>query len=208
MVKESFLLADVTSNSHADADLIRQVRAGDAASFGPLVAKYQDRVYNACWRICGHAEDARDLTQEAFIKAYESMDSFAGQSGFYTWLFRIAVNLSISHRRKTSRRVTMPLTHEPDSWSINRQAAGLAGARNGDGDPAHKAGRTETHAQVVAALNELDVDQRAVVVLKDIEDLDYEQIASILSVPKGTVKSRIHRARMALREKLQGMLDA
>lgn len=202
------MLAGVTSNSQTDADLIRQVCAGDAASFGPLVTKYQDRVYNACWRICGHAEDARDLTQEAFIKAYESMDSFAGQSGFYTWLFRIAVNLSISHRRKTSRRMTVPLAREPDPWSINRQAAGLIGARGGDGDPAHHAGQAETHAQVVAALNELDVDQRAVVVLKDIEGLDYEQIATILSVPKGTVKSRIHRARMALREKLKDRLDA
>ena len=202
------MLAGVTSNSQTDADLIRQVRAGDAASFGPLVTKYQDRVYNACWRICGHAEDARDLTQEAFIKAYESMDSFAGQSGFYTWLFRIAVNLSISHRRKASRRMTVSLGHEPDPWSINRQAAGLTGGRDGDGDPAHHAGRAETHAQVVAALNELDVDQRAVVVLKDIEGLDYEQIATILSVPKGTVKSRLHRARMALREKLQDRLDA
>lgn len=201
------MLAGVTSNSQTDADLIRQVCAGDAASFGPLVAKYQDRVYNACWRICGHAEDARDLTQEAFIKAYESMDSFAGQSGFYTWLFRIAVNLSISHRRKASRRMTVTLAREPDPWSINRQAAGLTGARDGDGDPAHHAGQAETHAQVVAALNELDVDQRVVVVLKDIEGLDYEQIATILSVPKGTVKSRIHRARIALREKLKDRLD-
>ena len=203
--------ARATAISFQDADLVEQVRDGDTAAFGQLVAKYQDRLYNTVWRICGHVDDARDLTQEAFLKALESLDGFGGKSSFYTWLFRIGVNVAISHQRQGRRRMTVSLEDGPERWQVNRQGVALAQsarrARVGhDDDPATGARQAETNEIVVAALGELDDDQRAVLVLRDIESLDYEHIADVLAVPVGTVKSRVHRARMALREKLRPRL--
>ena len=92
-----------------DVQLIEKVKAGQTEAYGELVRKYQDRVFNTCWRICGHLEDARDLTQEAFLKTFDNLASFRHQSGFYTWVYRVAVNLAISHRRSAKRRQTVSL---------------------------------------------------------------------------------------------------
>jgi RNA polymerase sigma-70 factor (ECF subfamily) len=167
------------------------------------VRKYQDRLFNTCWRICGHLEDARDLTQEAFLKAFENLDRFQRKSGFYTWLFRVAVNLALSHRRTGGRRRTTSL--DQVSAAGGSQADGLARRVRSekDDDPANATGEAELHGAVVRALQELDDDHRAVVVLRDIEGFDYQQIGVILDLPPGTVKSRLHRARMALRSAIQ-----
>ncbi len=207
-MSNSSLPARATSISFQDADLVRQVRGGDTAAFGYLVAKYQDRVYNTCWRICGNVDDARDLTQDAFLKALESIGRFEEKSSFYTWLFRIAVNLTISHGRKRQRRATVPLERNPTDREVNRQVVGLIDRLHGseDDNPERAAQKAETNEFVIRALNALDEDHRTVLVLKDIESLGYEEIAAILSVQLGTVKSRVHRARMALREKLKPVL--
>jgi RNA polymerase sigma-70 factor (ECF subfamily) len=189
-----------------DAELIEQVKAGQTESYGRLVEKYQDRVFNACWRICGHLEDARDLTQEAFLKAFDGISTFRQQSGFYTWVFRVAVNLALTHRRKARIRHTVSLD-EPVGLG-GSQAEELA-RRVKDGsadDPAGVVGQAELHGRVARALQELDSDQRAVVVLRDIEGLDYQEIGEVLQIPAGTVKSRLHRARMALREAIMPVL--
>lgn len=183
-----------------DAELIEQVKAGQTESYGRLVEKYQDRVFNACWRVCGHLEDARDVTQEAFLKAFDGISTFRQQSGFYTWVFRIAVNLALSHRRKARLRYMVSLD---ESVSLGGSQAEELARRVKDAsteDPAGAAGQAELHGCVARALQELDHDQRAVVVLRDIEGLDYQEISDILQIPTGTVKSRLHRARMALRE--------
>src|SRR3989304_4475993 len=91
-----------------DGELVERVQRGQTEAYGELVRRYQDRVFNACWRICGHLEDARDLTQEAFLKAFEGLGSFRQQSGFYTWIFRVAVNLSLSPRRHVRGRRVRP----------------------------------------------------------------------------------------------------
>ena len=181
-----------------DFELIEKVNAGETEAYGELVRKYQDRVFNACWRICGHLEDARDLTQETFLKAYEGLGSFRRQSGFYTWIFRVAVNLALSHRRQTGRRREFSL--EQDQHLAGSQAEALAGQvrRAQDDDPARSASETELQGLVVRALHDLDDDHRAVVVLRDIEGFDYREISEILEIPPGTVKSRLHRARMSL----------
>ena len=196
------------SISFQDTDLVRQVRDGDTAAFGHLVAKYQDRVYNTIWRISGNAEDASDLTQDAFLKALESLGSFDGRAGFYTWLYRIAVNLAISHGRKMKRRKTIPIETQSSPWDVNRQGADLVERLNpdDDGDPQRAASQAEINRIVISALNELEDEHRTVLVLKDIESMDYAQIADILSLPLGTVKSRVHRARMALRDKLRPLV--
>jgi RNA polymerase sigma-70 factor (ECF subfamily) len=211
-MRESFMPASSASISFQDADLVEQVRDGDTAAFGHLVAKYQDRVYNTVLRINGNADDARDLTQDAFLRALESLDSFSGRAGFYTWLFRIAVNLTISYGRMMQRRKTVSLEPRTGSlgageWAVNRQGAGLVGELHSDEEnPQAAASRTEVNILVVEALNELEDEHRTVLVLKDIESMDYAQIAEILDVPLGTVKSRVHRARMALRDKLRPLV--
>lgn len=182
-----------------DFELIEKVKAGQTEAYADLVRKYQDRVFNTCWRICGHLEDARDLTQEAFLKAFENITAFRQQSGFYTWVFRVAVNLALSHRRKETRRRTMSLDQQADA--AGTQAAELVAKIDGTGggDPATAAGQAELRGLALRALNGLDEDHRAVLVLREIEGMNYTEIGEILDIPPGTVRSRLHRARMALR---------
>lgn len=179
-----------------DVELVEKVKAGQIEAFGELVEKYQDRVFNAAWRICGHLEDARDITQDAFVKALENIGSFRQQSGFLTWVFRIAVNLALSHRRKQKRRAV-----SLEQIGVDTQADGLVRriAQASEGDPAVSAGEGEVQSVVARALCAMDEQQRAVIVLRDIEGLDYREIGEILEIPPGTVRSRLHRARKALR---------
>lgn len=191
-----------------DVALVEQTQQGDMAAFARLVTKYQDRVFNTCWRLCGSVEDARDLAQDAFLKALEAIDAFRGRAGFYTWLFRIAVNVSLSHRRKMRHAVRLSLHDEDGSRVIESQASGLLrrGAAVHDRDPAKEVEARESHRIVLRALDELDEEHRVVLVLRDVEGFDYQEIAEILDVAGGTVKSRLHRARMALRERLEPIL--
>lgn len=194
------------SPAFEDAQLIDRINAGHPEAYADLVRKYQDRVFNTCWRICGHLEDASDITQEAFLKAFEGLDRFRGQSGFYTWVFRIAVNLALSHRRAAARSRTVSWDQRTDA--SHTQAAELArrGATDPVDDPARAQSRAELHGHVAAALGTLDHDHRAVIVLRDIEGFDYGQIAELLEIPPGTVKSRLHRARAALYEAIEPVL--
>lgn len=183
-----------------DAALVQQAQSGHVESFGLLVERYQDRVFNACWRICGNLEDARDVTQEAFLKALTGLGGFERKSGFQTWVFRIAVNLAISHRRKMKLRATVSLDQaaDPSGSQAETLAARVEALRTSD--PSSAAEQAELQRRAAAALQRLDDDHKAVVVLRDIEGLDYREIAAILDVPTGTVKSRLHRARLELRD--------
>ena len=189
-----------------DAELVAQVKRGETQAYGELVRRYQDRVFNTCWRICGHLEDARDLTQEAFLKAYEGLDGFRGESGFYTWVFRVAVNLALTHRRRGKNRRIYSLDQAGDKGDSAIDPIAPATPAAVIDDPAQAAGAAERNMAVGRALGTLDDEQRAVVVLRDMEGLNYEQIAAILQIPAGTVKSRLFRARMALQEALEPIL--
>lgn len=187
-----------------DLELAEQVRQGDVEAFARLVEKYQDRLFNTCWRICGNLEDARDLTQDAFLRAFEKFASFRHQSSVYTWIFRIAVNLALSYRRKQA--VRSEVTFDADAH-FGAQARGLvqpgtAGSVEDEPDAA-VAGR-EQQRKVTDALRRMDAEQRAVLVLRDIEEMNYEEIGIVLELPVGTVKSRLHRARMTLRDMVSG----
>ena len=190
-----------------DGALVARVKQGQTEAYGELVRRYQDRVFNACWRICGQLEDARDLTQEAFLKAFEGLGDFRQQSGFYTWIFRIAVNLSLSHRRSVHRRRTVSL--DAASAGTGTQAESLVQRvrSESDDDPTRGPDEAELHAAVARALQTLDGDHRAVIVLRDIEGFDYQEIATILQVPSGTVKSRLFRARIALQQAIDPALS-
>lgn len=181
----------------SEAELVRQAQAGASTAFAQLVGLYQDRIYNTCYRMTHSHADALDLTQSTFLRALEALDRYRGHAAFYTWLFRIAVNLTISHRRKHQRRAVQSLdVTDPEGTSRAPQLA----ARPQDSDAGARLRRMELQDHVERALSRLPDEFRAAVILKDIEDLDYAAIAEILGVPAGTVKSRIHRGRMMLRE--------
>ncbi len=195
--------ATVTQLRAADeAVLVESARSGDMNAFSRLVVQYQDRVLNTCWRLSGRLEDAEDLTQETFLKALESIGAFRGQSGFYTWLFRIAVNVSISHRRRKGRMPRLSLYAGDGQGELAETLPAGSKAL----DPSARLSAQEMQRLVQDGLDSLDDDHRAVVVLRDLEGFDYRQIAEIIEAPEGTVKSRLHRARMELRDRLKDVL--
>jgi RNA polymerase sigma-70 factor, ECF subfamily len=200
-------LNTATENIHIDDSiLVRQFREGDMRAMERLIVKYQDRIYNTVVRICGNRDDAVELTQDAFVKVLESIGSFEGKSAFYTWLFRIAVNLTINHCRRRIRTSTEPLEVSLTGRSI--AASGLRAMLSDDGspDPARLAIDKEMRELVLKALQQLDSEHRSIVVLRDIEGMSYIDISETLGIEMGTVKSRLSRARTMLREILEVML--
>ncbi|MFQ5415248.1 MAG: RNA polymerase sigma factor, partial [Phycisphaerae bacterium] len=160
-----------------------------------------------CLKMCGDREHARDLTQEVFLKALEQIGRFRGESAFYTWVYRVAVNLTLSKLRKDGVRRAVSLDSAPDPGvsdadPLARRVRDLRAV-----DAAASAQEADRRQCVVRALHALEDEYRAVVVLRDIEGLDYQQIAAILEVPVGTVKSRLHRARMSLRATLLPLME-
>lgn len=186
----------------ADDELVAQARRGDVAAFGELVRRHQDALFNGICRMVGQREDAEDLAQEVFLKAYRHIARFEGRSSFYTWVYSIAVNVVISHRRKLSAR--------------RRQSTVSLDAIGGDDRPFDVADDAATpdivsqHHEVGERIEEaiarLEDEHRDIVVLRDIEGFNYEEIGEMLGLPQGTVKSRLHRARLALREQLEDLV--
>ena len=190
-----------------DQRTLAQLRRGDWSAMEQLVGRYQDRLYATILRMVHHPDDAADLVQETFVRAMQGVARFEGKSALYTWLFRIAVNLALSHRRSNQYRAAVSLDdgRADDEPSVNRQAAGLRRqlAQETEDDPALSAERRLEFERLMEALAALDPEFKAVIVLRDVEECDYDQIAAILEVPVGTVKSRLFRARLALRDALQ-----
>lgn len=176
-----------------DRRLIDECLGGRTAAFGDLVRRYQDRLYNTVYRLVGNADDALDVTQEAFLSAYQGLGRFKGRSQFFTWLYRIAVNTAVSRRRK--RRAVLPLDRGGPGAPEPADPSEFS-------DPAHGLERADRERLVQEMLARLSPEHRAVLVLKDIDGQDYETIAEILGVPVGTVRSRLHRARLELRRLL------
>ncbi len=179
-----------------DAQLIDRTLRGQTEAFGQLVLKYQDRLFNTVFHVVGHAEDARDIVQEAMVQAFLKLDTFQRHSAFYTWLYRIAFNVAITQRRK--RRPTVSIDQARETSHMEP-----VDCREG---PAEAVDRKEQRAQVRRAIGQLAEEHRAVLVLREIDGCCYETIAEILDLPIGTVRSRLHRARLELRDALKGML--
>lgn len=178
-----------------DRRLIADCLDGDNAAFGELVRRHQDRLYNTVYRLVENAEDALDVVQEAFLNAYQSLDSFKGDAQFFTWLYRIAVNTAISLKRK--RRV---LARIPDRNGENPIEPADQSELN---RPGHAIEQAEEEQKLHRALARLSQEHRVVLVMKELEGQKYEDIAATLGVPIGTVRSRLHRARLELRELLE-----
>jgi len=179
-----------------DARLIDETLAGHSAAFGELVKKYQDRLYNTVVYVAGNAEDAREVVQDAFVQAFVKLDTFQGSSTFYTWLYRIAFNVAASRRRR--RRPALSVEH-------GRETSGEEPIDGGD-NPTECLERKECCRQVRRAMDRLSEEHRMVVVLREIDGCCYETIAQILKLPVGTVRSRLHRARLRLKEELKEVL--
>jgi RNA polymerase sigma-70 factor, ECF subfamily len=180
-----------------DHRLIADSLAGNTAAFGELVRRYQDRLYNTVYRLVDNADDALDVVQEAFLHAYQSLDSFKGDSLFFTWLYRIAVNTAISLKRK--KRVMVRI----DATNTNGDAVIEPYDPSDLSRPGHALEQAEQESRIQQALSRLSPEHRAVLVLKDMEGEKYETMAEVLGVPIGTIRSRLHRARLELRELLE-----
>jgi RNA polymerase sigma-70 factor (ECF subfamily) len=181
--------------SDDDRQAIADCLAGRAAAFDHLVRRYQDRLYNAVLRIADNPDDALDVVQDSFLNAYQSLGSFKGDAEFYTWLYRIAFNSAVSQRRK--KRPVVSLDAGRNGSAIADPLDDSEGIK-----PGAALERSEQLTTLYAALSRLSVEHRAVLVMKDIDGLKYEQIADVMGVPIGTVRSRLHRARLELRDLL------
>ncbi len=183
--------------------LVRRCVGGDAVAWEEIVQRYHRRIYNICYRFAGSAEDAQDLTQEVFIKMYRTLNSYDMQrGGFMTWVTTMTRNLLVDHFRKTKQE---RLTESLDTVSSDHEDAMPLNEQIPDRGPApdSKVQSRETGAAVHQALQKLSPELREAVILRDLQDLDYRDIATVLKVPEGTVKSRINRGRAELGRLLQ-----
>lgn len=183
-----------------DQGLVERCRAGDLAAFEALVEKHKLRAYRLAYQVLRDQEEALDVAQEAFIKAYQSLPRFRGQSAFYTWLFRIIMNLAMDrHRQRASRQRAFGAEEvPPEEWERLAPAGGPG--------PEDEAWSAERRRRIEAALDALPPHHRSIIILSDIEGLSYREIAAVLEIPRGTVMSRLHNARKRLRQLLGPML--
>lgn len=186
--------------SSADHQLIDLCLAGRTDAFGELVLRYQDRLYNSLVRMLGSGPDARDVAQEAFVTAFEKLDTFRREAAFYSWLYRIAYNTAISRRRK--RRATLSVDQLKEATGSEPTDP------NDSNDPSYDLHTSERQQLVRDALNDLAPEFRDVLILKEMDGLRYDEIAEIIDIPIGTVRSRIHRARHEMKQKLTRVMQA
>jgi RNA polymerase sigma-70 factor (ECF subfamily) len=182
-----------SSNNQDDDHLIRQTLAGESSAFESLIEKYQNRLFHSMTQVLRNSTDAEDIVQDAFVKAFSKLNTFRGGSQFYTWLYRIAHNSAISQIRK--RKPTESLDHDAGVPAATLEGHGVS--------PSQRIEQQEQSQQLNDALGRLKEEQRRVLVLREMEGLDYDAIAEILDVPVGTVRSRLHRARTQLKEELE-----
>lgn len=167
---------------------------GDADAFEPLVTAYQSRIYQLALKMTGNEEDAFDLSQETFLKAYRTLSGYRGEAGFGSWLYRIAANLCIDHLRKRKRRGMEKLVYL-DERDEDGRSLELPDLRF---EPQQALERQELRRAVQAGLRRLPPEQRLILTLRDVQDLSYQEIGEALALEPGTVRSRIHRARARL----------
>ena len=182
-----------TDQTATDQQLIERSLAGNQDAFGELVRKYQDKLFTSLSHLTGSHADAEDIAQDAFVQAYLKLSTFRQHCAFYTWLYRIALNLLYTrarhHRSRASLSHTQSVTEEDPS--------------DPHGTPADELERREDATQIRQALNSLSEDHRTILVLRGVEGFDYDTIAETLELSAGTVRSRLHRARNELRDQLQ-----
>lgn len=192
-------------DSQRERQLVERIQGGDRAALGPLLEAHQRRVYHVCLRMVGNPDDAAELTQEALLRAIDHIDGFEKSSRFGTWLMRIAMNLCISHHRKARLRVAASLDAARDGRGDGGPPPALKEvmASHREHSPELGVEYREQVARLHAAMDSLDPTLRGILLLRDLQGMDYQQVARALDIPVGTVKSRLFRARLALREALE-----
>jgi RNA polymerase sigma-70 factor (ECF subfamily) len=186
-----------------DLALIKRCQAGDIEAFEPLVEKYRNRVWRVAYQLVRDREEAWDVAQEAFIRAFQSLGSFRGQSAFYTWLFRIVVNLATDRVRQRAARGRALGGDQVSDSELAASVPDDPAAR-----PDDEAARRQLHTRIAAALDALPPNFRTIIMLSDVEGLSYREIAEVLRIPMGTVMSRLHNARKRLQKLLTPLLIA
>lgn len=177
-----------------DKHILAQARRGELDAFEELVRRYEKRVYAIALRSAGSPEDAADITQDVFLRAWRSIESFRGDSGFSTWLFRITMNICVDHaRHRQTQPQTMALTNDEDEERPIHDTAPT---------PEEYLDNSELGRELATALDEVSEEHRRIVLLRDVSGMSYTEIAEILEISEGTVKSRLARARIALRKVL------
>lgn len=181
-----------------DPELVKRCLAGDNSAWEALLHNHTRKLYNLCYRFTGRPSEAEDLTQEVFIKIFQTLKTFdAAQGAFETWLARVARNHLVDHYRRTKKdRVTS---------SLEDEASGLEEKPSPTVEPVARVESRERKELLQQALDRLSPDLREAVVLRDLQDLDYDEIAQVLGVPEGTVKSRINRGRLELARVIKRM---
>ena len=183
----------ITGQTATEKQLIERSLAGNQDAFGQLVRKYQDRLFTSLSHLTGSHADAEDIAQDAFVQAYLKLSTFRQHCAFYTWLYRIALNILYTRTRR--QRIRACLSHTRQVKAEDQS--------DPHGTPADELARREDAGQIRQALNALSEEHRAILVLRGVEGFDYDTIAETLELNVGTVRSRLHRARIELRDQLQ-----
>lgn len=179
-----------------DKTIIERVLAGDNDAFGELVERYQGKIYNLCLRMCGDPDDAFDLSQDTFVRAWKALSGFQFESAFSTWLFRLCSNICLDFLRAKKRRSAVSLTLSDEDGEAQLELPDPAKG------PEELLLAAEDRETLVEALNSLPADQRQIITLRAINGLSYTEIGQVMQLQEGTVKSRLSRARVHLRNKL------
>jgi RNA polymerase sigma-70 factor (ECF subfamily) len=195
---ESDQAGQPVSSAAEDAILVDRVRAGDLSAFDELVRRHHGRIYGLVYHMTGHRQDAEDLVQSIFMKAYRSLDRFRGQSAFYTWLYRVAVNATINFRQRSRRRQGLSLDDLDRNVEADPEYVALAARCS----PVRDASLGELQGRLNAALQTLSEKHRTVVVLHDVQGMPHEEIARLMECSVGTVRSRLFYARRLLQNEL------
>ena len=192
----------MNKNVPTDAELIARIRKDDAAALEELVSRYEDRVYNLAYRMLGNKEDAEDVLQDTFLNAVRGLDSFKGKSSFSTWLYRVAANAALTKIRKRSRREKSESEFLDDVYSVRQAAHSGVVLTDWSTNPATSLLDEEARKELQKAIGELPEIYKAVFVLRDVQGLPAAEVAEVLGLSVAAVKSRLHRARLYLRNRL------
>ena len=181
----------MASDSISDADYVRRLQRGETDAFEILVRRHEKTIFNLVYRMLGDYDEAAEVSQEVFLSAYRAVGRFRGDANFSTWLYRIALNHASTRRKNLSRRQQRNVAID-DTEPVRDPQPG----------PAETMEKKEIRERVQRALNNLEPDEATVILLRDLQDIPYEEVARLLEIPVGTVKSRLHRARQALKSQL------
>jgi RNA polymerase sigma-70 factor (ECF subfamily) len=197
---------DRKADSDKDLELVRRAQEGDKEAFGQLVSRYQRKVFTIALGMVKNPDDAMDIAQDAFIKVHRYIGNFQGSSSFYTWLYRIIVNLCIDHLRRSGNQVTMDFDEKIGQLESGRDGVPTLASGAG-GNPSRDLGRKELAQHIRHAVDALPPYHRAVIIMREVEGMSYADMAKTMRVSKGTIMSRLHHARQKLQRSLGEYLD-